>query len=90
MAKIIIDPSLIQQQRTQRQVQDPYRDHLDSLEEQDLIERNEKYLNYKNGQYESTREAFADIFINGAGSEFYCPALEDVISGTKLLDSRTE
>jgi len=89
MAKIKIDPSLIQQQRTQRQVQDPYRDHLDSLGEQDLIERNEKYLNYKNGQYESTREAFVDIF-NVAGSEFYCPALEDVISGTNLLNSRTE
>lgn len=89
MGKIQIDSSFIHQQRTQRQVQDPYRDHLESLQEQDLIDRNEKYLNYKNDQYESTRDAFTDMF-NGPGSEFYCPALEDVVSGTKLLDSRTQ
>jgi len=89
MAKIKIDPSFIHQQRTQRQVEDPLRDHLDSLQEQDLIERNQKYLNYKNGQYESTREFFLDIF-NGPGSEFFCQGLEDVVSSTKLLDSRTE
>jgi hypothetical protein len=89
MAKIKIDPSLIQQQRTQRQVEDPYRDHLDSLQEQDLVERNQKYLNYKNGEYQSTKEAFVDVF-NGPGAEFFCQGLEDVVSGTKLLDSRTD
>lgn len=89
MAKIKIDSSFIQQERTQRQVEDPFRDHLDSLGEQGLIEHNEKYLNYKNGQYESTREFFIDVF-NGPGSEFYCPGLEDVISATNLLNSRTE
>lgn len=88
MAKIQLSASQIHEERTLRQLRDPYREHLDSLDEEGLIERNEKYIKYKNEEYDSTDEAFLDVFngIDGAGVDFFCPGLENFVSQTKLID----
>ena len=80
MAKIQIKQEYIHQERTERQLNDAYIKHLNYLEEVgELVNRNQKWTDYINGQYSSTKEAFQDIF----GKREHCAKIADII--IKLL-----
>jgi hypothetical protein len=89
MAKIEIKPEYINKERTDGQLEDHYMKHLKHLEDTETLNsRSEKWLNYINGQYSSTKEAFQDIFgTDGTpGSDFFCPGVEDFAKKTALVD----
>jgi len=93
MAKIQIKQEYIHQERTERQLNDAYIKHLNYLEEVgELVNRNQKWTDYINGQYSSTKEAFQDIFgiDDTPGSNYFCPGTENFVSQTPLIDKLSD